>query len=107
MAQHAIGAAYYYGIGLPMDQEKGVGWYRMAAEQGNADALYALGSAYYYGSGVTRDPVEGLAWLYLANATGEHQVICDVAEQTLGLAAVEKAKLRSKEIGVSIKAGTP
>ena len=56
-AERTLGEAYFYGIGVPVDQTQGAMWYRKAAEQGNQDAEYSLGSAYYYGSGVPKDPV--------------------------------------------------
>ena len=45
-----------------MDYGKAVKWYRMAAEQGSADAQFALGVMYGNGDGVPRDYSEAVKW---------------------------------------------
>ena len=35
------------GLGVPQDYAEAVRWYRLAAEQGNANAQYSLGGAMY------------------------------------------------------------
>ena len=45
-------------------------WYRMAAEQGNADAQYNLGFMYAIGSGVLKDATLAHMWLNIAGANG-------------------------------------
>ncbi len=40
-------------------------WYRLAAEQGDADAQYAVGDGYQYGKGVTQDHKEAMKWYKL------------------------------------------
>ncbi len=41
-------------------------WYRLAAEQGNANAQYSLGVMYANGEGVKRDYVLAYMWANLA-----------------------------------------
>src|SRR5437016_1977 len=47
-AQYYIGAAYYYGRGVPQDYGESIRWFQKSAEQGTADAQYALGYSYFY-----------------------------------------------------------
>ena len=48
------------------DHIEAVRWYRLAAEQGVAKALYNLGVAYLEGFGVPKDDVEAYKWLSLS-----------------------------------------
>ena len=50
-------------------------WYRLAAEQGHADAQRSLGFMYVGGEGVPQDYVQAHMWLNLAasRATGEER----------------------------------
>ena len=45
-------------------------WFRMAAEQGNADAQYNLGAMHYSGQGVPQDYVTAHMWYNIAAANG-------------------------------------
>ena len=48
---------YLFGFGVKRDLEKAIVFYRMAAEQGNVEALNQL--AYIYGYGLSKDTLEG------------------------------------------------
>jgi TPR repeat protein len=48
---------YEQGHGVPQDYAEAVKWYRLAAEQGNAEGQIALGNLYVDGSGVPTDYV--------------------------------------------------
>jgi len=50
---------------------KAVKWYRLAADQGDADAQSSLGAMYYQGQGVPQDYVCAHMWFDLAAAHGE------------------------------------
>lgn len=47
---------------FPKDDETAVEWYRKAATQGDARAMYRLGEAYSYGRGVGQDELKAMAW---------------------------------------------
>jgi TPR repeat protein len=47
------------------DDAEAVRWYRLAADQGDADAQQNLGRHYVYGTGVARDNAEALRWYHL------------------------------------------
>ena len=52
-----------------------VQWFRRAAEQGNAAALYMLGACYYNGEGTSEDKTEGIKWLRKAADEGQEDAI--------------------------------
>ena len=70
------------------DDEEAVKWYRLAAEQSDADAQNALGSMHYNGHGLTQDYEEAAKWYRLA------------AEQGLALAQVNLGLLYAYASGV-------
>ena len=49
---------YYAGQGVPPDYAEARKWYRLAADQGNADAQTILGLMYHFGQGVPQDYAE-------------------------------------------------
>ena len=68
MRKHGIledtppGVMYASGMGVPLDYQEAVRWYRLAAEQGNAEAQHNLGLKYEYGDGVPQDYQEAVRW---------------------------------------------
>jgi TPR repeat protein len=54
-----------------VDYGKAVKWYRMAAEQGSADAQFALGVMYGNGDGVPQDYSEAVKWWRKAAEQGD------------------------------------
>ena len=65
-------AQYYLGklFDDDLEYERAVGWYRIAAEQGHADAQYKLGDCYYYGDGVENDKEKAVQWYRKAAEQG-------------------------------------
>ena len=61
---------YYYGNGLRQDYADAAKFYRMAAEQGHAQAQNSLGFMYSWGLGVKQDNSEAQKWYRLAAAGG-------------------------------------
>lgn len=53
----ALGFIYQYQY---RDNTEAVKWFRMAAEQGDAEAQLNLGNAYCYGHGVEQDYIEAV-----------------------------------------------
>jgi TPR repeat protein len=54
IAQTYLGLVYDLAAGLPLDADAAARWYRLAAEQGNADSQFFLGTASALGRGVLR-----------------------------------------------------
>ena len=58
------------GQGVPQDYKTAVKWYRLAAEQGYADAQYNLGVMYGMGTGIIQDWVYAHMWGIIAASNG-------------------------------------
>lgn len=71
-AQFYLAAAYSKGEGVPRDHRVAIRWYRLAANQGHALAMYDLGSYYYDGDsdGVPRSFVTAIRWFRRAAKQG-------------------------------------
>ncbi len=70
-AQYFLGVAYDLGVeGVPQDDVQAVKWYRLAADQGYAEAQSKLGLMYQRGQGVPQDYVQAHMWFNLASAQG-------------------------------------
>ena len=57
---------YTQGLGVPQDDNKAVKWYRLAAEQGHAEAQLIVGVMYSNGQGVPQDFKESVKWYSLS-----------------------------------------
>ena len=64
---------YRKGQDAPQDNAKAVGWYKKAAEQGDADAQFNLGFMYSKGLGVPQDYVQAHMWFSLLAPLGDDQ----------------------------------
>lgn len=68
-AQVELGGMYAEGLGVTLDLKKSEHWYRMAANQGDIDAMVSLGTIYYSGGedyGIRKD--FNKAFHYYSNA---------------------------------------
>mmetsp|Transcript_18308 Transcript_18308/g.63088 ORF Transcript_18308/g.63088 Transcript_18308/m.63088 type:complete len:121 (-) Transcript_18308:106-468(-) len=64
------GKFFYDGKGVAQSYEEAVRWYRLAAAQGYADALFNLGACHANGHGVPQDYHEALRLFKRAAAKG-------------------------------------
>jgi TPR repeat protein len=69
-AQMELAHRYARGIGLEADFAKANGWYRKAADQGNAKGAYCLGLAYFHGIGMEKDFTKAAQWFRKAADAG-------------------------------------
>ena len=65
-----LGYMYNFGRGVREDAREAVRWYRLAADQGNAEAQFSLGLRYVTGRGVPQDDREAVRWWRLAADQG-------------------------------------
>ena len=65
------GTEYYYGFGVPKDYAEAVKWFRLAAEQGYANAQFFLGYLHEEGQGVLQDNVKAHMWYNIVSANGD------------------------------------
>ena len=63
--------------GVQQSNEEAVKWFRLAADQGLAEAQYNLGVAYSTGNGVKLNKATAKAWYQKACANG-YKPACDV-----------------------------
>jgi uncharacterized protein len=61
---------YQNGDGVIKDAVKAVKWFRLAAEQGDANAQYNLGTKYDQGDGVAQNYVKAIKWWLLSAKQG-------------------------------------
>lgn len=57
------------------EDEEAVGWYMMAAHQGDVDGEFGLGNMYLKGEGVKRNPEKALYWIKQAYDKGQMNAI--------------------------------
>ncbi len=84
LAQYRLGVMYYHGQGVPEDEKQAIYWWKKAAAQGYAEAMFQLGSAFLFGSQAARfvpDPDrEAATWYFQAASAGHAE-----AQYHLGL----------------------
>lgn len=61
---------HWRGIGVPVDREKAVEWFRKAAEAGLPDAAFQLSRAYWTGEGIGKDEAQAARWAKAAAEKG-------------------------------------
>jgi TPR repeat protein len=90
---------YTSGLGVPVDQAEAVRLYRLAAEQGLANAQTNLGLMYANGWGVRRDWVLAHMWSNLAAVQGLElaQENKNLFEQRMTRAQIAEAQRLSRE----------
>ncbi len=64
------------GEGAAQDEAEALRWWRLAANQGHADAQTRLGMCYLHGLGVARDLEQAALWLKQAAQQGDEQGNC-------------------------------
>ena len=72
---------YARGDGVREDDSEAFRWYRLAAEQGYANAQYQVGRMYFMGQGVLSDAAEAFRWNRRAAQQGHA-----MAQAALGMA---------------------
>src|SRR5208283_5220959 len=70
-AQLVLGILYNSGNGVAQNAAEAAKWFRLSADQGDAEAKAELGNIFYYGgTGVTKDHKEAAKWYHLAADQG-------------------------------------
>ena len=65
-----LGQCYESGIGVAIDNVEAFKWYKLAAENGDADAQTVLCACYATGDGIAVDKVEAIKWYTRAADAG-------------------------------------
>lgn len=95
-AQFKIGDIYNQGdadLEIAVDVKKAVRWFRMAAENGDAQAQNYMGIAYYQGKSVTKSVTDAKYWWQKSADQGN----VDAQKNLKDLAGVEKAEREKRE----------
>ena len=90
---------YDNGEGVLQDYAEAVKWYRLAADQGDANAQTNLGNMYNNGQGVLQDNVMAHMWYNIASANGEDKA-GEWSDERAGLmtpADISKAQAMARE----------
>lgn len=97
VAQCQLGRRYAKGTGVDKDEKEAAHWFRLAADQGNAEAQRDLAFALFHGRGVAKNDAEGIRRLRLAadgaDAPAQRQLGYHYATG-LGVPMDEKAAVR-------------
>jgi TPR repeat protein len=62
-AMRALGRLGYGALSGRISKPEAVGWFRQAAERGDAESIYWMGNILLYGAGVPADRERAIAWL--------------------------------------------
>ncbi len=76
-----VGKCYETGDGVDKDEVEAVRWYRMAAEQGSADAMFELSKCYTFGIGVRRNRATAFKWLSKAAERGHSKAMVQLGKR--------------------------
>jgi len=90
---------YGNGQGVPQDYKTAVKWYKLSAEQGNADAQNNLARMYYLGTGVPVDYVYSYMWVNIAASSGDKNAVNgrDIVAKLMTLPQIETAQTLTRE----------
>ena len=85
---------YRRGQGVPQDDKEAVKWYRLAADQGDAQAQYNLGLMYSEGQGVQQDYPLAYMWWNLCDSNVHKDAIHNrnILEENMTPQQIEKAQ---------------
>ena len=89
---------YSDGRGVPKNLVEGARWYRLSAEQGDADAQYTLGTMFADGEGVLKDRVSAHMWYKIAGVNSNEHAQNDLVsiEKHMTKEQIAEATRRSK-----------
>jgi len=93
-----LGKAHYQGRGVPKDDAKALEYFKMAAEQGNAEAANAIGSFYLIGLTVPKDDHLAAEWFGKGAENGSALAKMNLAR----LYVEERGGLSGKDKGLTL-----
>lgn len=89
-AQTLLGELLSRGLGVKRDYAEAAGWYQLAAEAGDREALYALGRMHLEGLGVEKDVAKAAELFKQAGSNGHPVAMREMAYMLLQGNGVEK-----------------
>ena len=91
LAQYDL-ACYYDSEAGGWDYAAAVRWYRKAAEQGVAEAMFAMAQCYRFGEGVRKSARLERKWLLAAAEDGDAYAMCNLAAKYSGCTAPDEVE---------------
>ena len=90
----SLGYMYEGGKGVPQDDVEAMRFYRLAAQQGHAKALFRLGDMTFDGNVARRDDVMAFQWFHLAAEQGylKGQQFRAIVENRMSPADISEAR---------------
>lgn len=79
-AQTMLGNMYLMGLGVVLNYDKAIPYYRRAADSGNSVAMYSLGLAYFNGAGVKKNLQEAKKWFDAAVQKNDDKEVVRLAK---------------------------
>ena len=95
IAQTLLAELLARGLGVRQDFKEAAGWYQLAAEQGDREALYALGRLHIDGRGVEKDPARAAELFRQAGDLGQVTALRELGYLHLRGEGVEKDEFRA------------
>lgn len=74
-SQNSIGEMYYYGDEIEQDLDQAVYWFKEAAKQKHAEAMYNLGICFVNGEGVEKNKTTGMGFIRQAAKLGSKAAV--------------------------------
>ena len=97
IAQYKVAVMHRMGLGVPKNEKEARKWSRLAAKQGNPEALTLLGSLYYKTGGAeSPDVVRAYIWYEAAAEQGNAEAKKDLASLTKELTPQQVTEAREK-----------
>ena len=85
-----MGSRNFTGRGVLQNYVEAAKWFRLSADQDNADAQYFLGTMYRNGQGVAKDEVEAEKWFRLSAERGNADAQFNLGYIYHGLAGMRR-----------------
>jgi len=97
-AQRDLGMGYRLGVGLPVDYERALYWYKKSAAANNYLAMSELAGMYLLGLGTKEDPERGYAYATLSADRGNEKAKLLLKQIDSSPEITEDFKKRAKKI---------
>lgn len=92
---------YVTGKGVVKNEAEAVKWYRRAAVQGYAGAIFRLGLSYDKGEGVAKNDLLAYQWYLLASANGDEIARENVPKLEAKLTAEQRQRGQEPHFNIS------
>ena len=98
-SQFFLGDMYHHGKGVAQNYKTSMKWFRLASEQGHANAQLMLSGMYFFGQGVVKNYIHAHMWASVAVSNGNEAgvIMQGSTERNMSPSQIEKAKDLARE----------